>query len=265
MWTDRLQRQRFERKYIISEDQARLAREFIKCHLVPDPFTKYGQGIRSYRVCSLYIDSPDLITYWAWVCCEKTRFKLRIRYYDFRPDAPLFFEIKARNEDCILKSRAPVRAAATPTLLAGHPPTTEQLAVANPDYLHTLLRFTRLVHRLQAKPVVFVSYMREAWVSPQSNALRITFDRDIRCSRQSALVFSARPTAEARPFGSTVVMEVKFTDRFPHWVQELVEQLNLVACGAAKYCRSVECLFDGQIPSHPPTGIKQRLAEVPQT
>ena len=35
-------------------------------------------------------------------------------------------------------------------------------------------------------------------------------------------------------FGDQVILELKFTDRFPNWFRELVESYHLMQCGAAK-------------------------------
>src|SRR5262245_12524989 len=113
---EQLQHQRFERKYFISERQAAGIREFAKLHLVPDKFSE-GKPDYSYEVHSIYLDSADLLTYWATVHCEKKRFKLRVRYYDdFH--SPLFFEIKRRENECVLKQRAVVHRQAGAELLA---------------------------------------------------------------------------------------------------------------------------------------------------
>lgn len=37
-----------------------------------------------------------------------------------------------------------------------------------------------------------------------------------------------------------VILELKFTDRFPDWFRDLVEHFELFQCGAAKYCDGVE-------------------------
>jgi len=76
---ERLQRQRFERKYFITERQAIQIRDLVKSYLVPDEFSA-GRADFSYPVHSLYLDSQELLTYWATVHCETKRFKLRVRF-----------------------------------------------------------------------------------------------------------------------------------------------------------------------------------------
>ena len=84
MMTDRMQAQRFERKYFISERQAQQVREFVSGYLQPDEYSA-GRADGFYEVHSLYLDSDELATYWATVHCEKKGFKLRVRYYDDDP------------------------------------------------------------------------------------------------------------------------------------------------------------------------------------
>ena len=43
-------------------------------------------------------------------------------------------------------------------------------------------------------------------------------------------------------FGDNVVLELKFTNRFPDWFRELVRIFGLTQCGAAKYVDGVTVL-----------------------
>lgn len=262
MVRDRIQTQRFERKYLLTEAQAVLAREIVRSYLVPDEHARTGPEGYSYPVHSLYLDSADLLTYWAWVCCEKKRFKLRVRYYDENPDSPLFFEIKRRVGDCILKQRAIVRRDAAALLVAAQLPGPEHLADDGPERLAALQRFCELMRRVDARPVLHVGYMREAWVSADSNSLRITFDRCVCAALQRKLEFTMEIPHAYSPFGNRVVLELKFTDRFPAWITDMIRRLNLVAAGVPKYCSSVAGLFGEQATAFAPAGLKERLAQL---
>ncbi len=262
MWSDQVQKRRFERKYLLTESQALLAREFVRCYLTQDVHAKAGPEACSYRVHSLYLDSADLLTYWAWVCCEKKRFKLRIRYYDENPDSPLFFEIKRRVDDCILKQRARVRRNAVQSLLAGQLPGPEHLVDNSPESIAALRRFCELVRCIEARPVVHVGYMREAWVSDGSNSVRVTFDRRVCAGLKRTPDLSIQMPQTVSPFGPRVVLELKFTDRFPDWLRDVVQRLNLIACGVPKYCTSVSALFGEQVNNCAPASLKQKLAQI---
>src|SRR2546423_437484 len=118
---DRMQLQRFELKYIITEDVAMQARSFVSSYLEIDEYGASRPNL-SYPVHSLYLDSDDLILYWNTINGNKNRYKLRLRYYENRPKAPVYFEIKRRMNDAILKQRGPVKREAVDWLLAGHLP-----------------------------------------------------------------------------------------------------------------------------------------------
>jgi hypothetical protein len=43
-------------------------------------------------------------------------------------------------------------------------------------------------------------------------------------------------------FSQFVVLELKFTDRFPGWFQQLVRRFDLMQFSSAKYCEGIEVL-----------------------
>jgi len=258
---DRMQAQRFERKYFISGPQVAPLREFISGYLELDEFSQ-GREDHSYPVHSLYLDSAELLTYWATVHCEKKRFKLRVRYYDDKPESPLFFEIKRRENECILKQRGMVHRSAGALLLAGQLPAPEFLVSDKPQHLAALQRFCYLMQRLNAGPLVHVAYLREAWVSPHGNSVRVTIDRAVRGEPRREAVFRTEMNHPVFPFGKQLVLELKFTDRFPDWFADLVRHFNLLQTGAPKYCGSVAGTGEQQVVSPAAEAMQQKLAAV---
>jgi hypothetical protein len=253
----RLQQQRFELKYLVEEAMAPCIRDFVSSYLAVDDYGA-GQPDLSYPVHSLYLDSDDLKTHWAYLNSTKNRFKLRLRYYNSREDSPVFCEIKARVDSCILKRRCGVRRQAVPTLVAGHLPPPEDLLSHEARHWAALQRFSFLLQQLDARPKLHNCYRREAWVSPEGNSVRVTFDRDICCEpffEARAAVPMARPV---RLFPGLVVLELKFTTRFPDWFREMVEHFNLMQASSAKYSTGVallgEELFRG--PRRHPNGLE---------
>jgi hypothetical protein len=238
---DRLQRQRFELKYIVSESKALAVRDFVGSYLELDP---YGgrQPNKSYPVHSLYLDSPDLSLYRATINGERNRFKLRVRFYEIEGNAPVSFEIKRRCNNVILKSRARVRRGSVARLLNGDVAHWDDLAHDCNQELKDLQEFLRLCTALQAAPKAHVKYLREAWESPCGNSLRVTMDRCV----HSAPEFTARldlSLEESVPlFEEGVILELKYTDRFPRWLQELVQAFDLRTASAAKYVDGVQRL-----------------------
>ena len=240
---DNLQHQRRELKYIIHEETARAARDFVSSYLALDRFGD-GQPDFSYPVNSLYLDSDDLDFYWHTINGNKNRFKLRLRYYDDRPASPVYFEIKRRIDGVILKERGAVKRDAVDALLAGQLPEREQLFFDEPRHLPALERFCERMQRHHAKPKGHVAYRREAWVSTNGNTTRVTMDRQIRFAFEPASLLRTEMHRPLEVFPDRVVLELKFTGRFPDWFRELVRCFNLWSCSAAKYADGVALLME---------------------
>src|SRR5262250_2527212 len=137
MARDRMQQSRFELKYLIAEETALLVRDFVRSYLEMDEYS-VGRPNYSYPVHSLYVDSDDLRIYWETINGNKNRYKLRLRYYSTHPDSPVFFEIKRRMNNCILKQRGGVRQDAVDWLLAGHLPEASHLVSKDPKQFSAL-------------------------------------------------------------------------------------------------------------------------------
>jgi hypothetical protein len=241
--------QRLEYKYLISELQALRVREFVRSHLEPD---EYGanQPDGAYAIHSLYLDSDDLKTYWETVNSNRNRFKLRLRYYDEDPESPVFFEIKRRLNDAILKQRGGVRRSAVAGLLAGQLPEPEHLLSAQTKQFVALQRFSQIMLSIQARPKAHVAYRREAWISSQDNSVRVTMDREVRVAPEDSIRLGTDLGHPVRPFGNQVILELKFTGRFPNWFQMLVETFGLARGAAAKYAGGVALIGEESFYHH---------------
>jgi hypothetical protein len=70
-------------------------------------------------------------------------------------------------------------------------------------------------------------------------------------------------------FENIVILELKFTNRFPNWFRDLVRMAHVMQCGAAKYVESIQGLGAERVKSdHPvveeaPPGISHfRMGEL---
>ncbi|MCG2590610.1 polyphosphate polymerase domain-containing protein [Rhodohalobacter sulfatireducens] len=232
------QRQRFELKYRINESKAQEIRFFVENYLECDP-NGASNPDRSYKVHSLYLDSPGLNTYHRTVNGDRNRYKLRLRYYD-SVDSPVFFEIKQRRNRVIRKKRAQVVRDSVQDLLNGHAPTKNHLAKNSLTELDALEHFCFLTGKLQASPKMHVTYMREAYEKRDSNDVRVTIDRDVKSSRVRHNHFEPQQSGGLPVFGNTVILELKFTNRFPDWLNELTQRFHLRRESASKYVDSIE-------------------------
>lgn len=236
-----MQAQRFEQKYLVDEETALKIRDFVQTHLELD---EYGEGKPnfSYPVHSLYLDSPDLRLARETINGNKNRFKLRVRFYNNNPDTPVFFEIKARLNNIIQKQRGGVRHDAVQWLLNGHLPEYAHLISKDPRQLIALQNFCTKVQQIHAAPQVHIAYLREAYVHPTNNAVRVTLDREVRAEYEPTARLSTEMENPVRPFGKDVILELKFTNHFPNWFRDLVQNFGCMQCGAAKYVEGAEGL-----------------------
>jgi VTC domain-containing protein len=240
---DRLQSNRWELKYLIDEESAARVRQFVSSYLEPDENNDPNQK-SGYPVYSLYLDTPDRKLYWQTIQGQKNRFKLRIRFYNDDPEGPAFLEIKRRVTTTILKKRVSVRRDGVRRLLVEGRASASELLGENGSYKarDALFDFCQLCDHIGAEGSAYVSYLREAYVSPVSNQLRVTFDRQIEGGVYEPGTGLCLP-AELSPTDiGAVVLELKFTDRFPSWMGEVVHALNLQACSVAKYVGCVDAL-----------------------
>jgi hypothetical protein len=231
--SDLVQGNRFELKYIIAESTARNVRDFARSYLLPDKYADQKRN-NSYPVYSLYLDSPGRELYGSTVQGHKNRFKLRLRYYDEVDSHPVFFEIKRRVTDVILKDRAGVRRSSILPLLAGQWPTRNDLAPGSEKFYAALDRFCTLRALLKADGWAFVSYLREAYTSADGH-VRVTFDREIAGARYRGVFKLPGADAWLHPPIGGVVLELKYTDRFPCWMSEMVRAMDLWRGPMAKY------------------------------
>ncbi len=255
---DKLQLQRFELKYRVTHTTALAIREFVSSYLVLDEFSADKPEF-SYANYSLYLDSDDYQLYWDVINGNMNRYKLRLRYYDDLPHSPVFFEIKRRSDNAILKKRAAVRREAVPLLLAGQLPEPGHLLSTKAEYLSAVQHFCRLMHDIGARPRTRVGYLREAWVSQHDNSVRVTLDRQIRSKPQLSWELSTDFEGGVAPFEPDVILEIKFTARFPDWLRELVRAFGAVQCGAAKYADGVALMQGSEITGLSP--VREDLLE----
>jgi hypothetical protein len=233
---------RYERKYVVSEDKARDIRQFIACHVEPDEYLTPDMP-RGYPVYSLYLDSPRLSLYEATAQGMMNRFKLRIRYYNDVPDTPIFFEVKRRLNQIVRKLRVGVKRQSMMRILAGVLPCASDLykphARTHAQDMYALNEFCRLRAQLRALGTLIVGYHREAYLDPIGKS-RVTFDRDLMAKQfdpQRGLVLDLDPVI---PEDSGVIMELKYVDRLPLWMQSLIRQFRLERQSVPKYGWSVQ-------------------------
>jgi SPX domain protein involved in polyphosphate accumulation len=185
---------------------------------------------------SLYLDSPHLHLCRQTLEGRKNRFKLRIRSYTDDPDYPRFFEIKRRMNAIIIKSRARVI----------HPDVAgvvSRLALPSAAYREdeqVLRQFQFYMKSINAGPVVRVRYQRRAYEGDTENRVRVTFDRRLEYDVSNTCDVSLDTSGWQSHRMSAVILEIKFTQRFPAWLSQMAKCFNLRQISISKYVTSVK-------------------------
>ena len=231
---DTLLSSRYELKYRISESKAQAIREYIRNYLPMDRYARsHPDG--QYPISSLYLDSDTLDLCRETLVGKANRFKLRIRAYDDAPSSPAFFEIKRRANKIVLKSRARVERKDLRAVFENP----FMCSCRSGKDRKALEQFAYYKQAIQGKPVVLVRYMREPFEDDTDNRVRITFDRQ--------LSYREMPDPEVFLNGNGwqpipipfVILEIKFTGRYPGWLHELIRVFNLNISSMSKYAASV--------------------------
>lgn len=239
-------RSRYECKYAVDPDKVGEIRRFIRPFLRVDSHAASSPAA-AYAVCSLYLDTPGLDLYQQTIQGQKNRLKLRIRSYADGDDAPVFLEIKRRVNGVVLKRRCGIRRREAERLLrssssAGTPPVpAESVPPGDAEDIEAVAEFGCLLALTGAWPVLRVRYMREAYEAADGSPTRVTFDTELShvVTREADLSHNGggwRPTPLDK-----VILELKFTERYPSWASDLVRVFELQRLSVPKYVMSMAC------------------------
>jgi len=228
---------RYELKYVLHISQVpALVRDLLH-FMAPDEHTD-ADG--SYRVSSLYYDSPDLHFYRSKLDGLRYRRKLRIRVYPHQgrvnEDDTAFVEIKQRMNQTVQKRRIvlPLRAALAHCAL-----TADDGAACDPADVTTSSEILYMVRALRLRPTCLVTYRRRAFVgSRYERGMRLTFDR-LLCGRTTALDLAGDTPCRLLLPAPWVVMEIKVDNRVPDWTTSLVAKHECQLTRVSKYCLAV--------------------------
>lgn len=223
---------RYEYKYLVPLHRIDDLREWIRPHVRTDCLAGNGTLPR-YTVRSIYFDTPLLSDYTEKVEGYSKRKKIRLRGYN-RPEGEgaMFFEIKRKRQAGIHKSRVKVGLADARALAPGQNGVCLNGGAPRGDGIAT---FQYYIHRERLEPRLLVVYEREAYFDRFNNAIRLTFDQNLRsrpCERVDHL-FSEEGLVPALP--DHFIFEVKFYRGIPLWVKECVTHFRLKHQALSKY------------------------------
>jgi len=186
-------------------------------------------------VTSLYLDTPGLDFYRCHLASAADRFKLRVRYYGDLPGATVFFEVKRKVGRLVDKRRALVPLANVAGLLAGM--SASDLPLEGAQAVH-LRRFLYLMGLHRAAPKLVVTCWRSSYVSLEAwDKARATLDRNIAFQAASTASLFGDPSRWRRTPapGPGALLELKFSECLPWWMNELTNRLARYRIAYSKY------------------------------
>ena len=240
--------QRREYKYLVTEDVAEQIRRYIRGVCTIDPYAAKTGG--RYLTDTLYLDTPQLHSYWATINDASDRYKLRVRGYPSLGSGPVFFEVKRRVSEAVKKTRGWFRGDWTRVL---HDGTHAVLATIEAKQRRAIDNFICHYHLSPMQPSVLVRYEREPFFSTIDEYARVTFDRQLSFQRATAMTLIPEHdqwtyidyASAQRGFSlseSSVLLELKFTNMVPGWMRSMVHTLGLQRLAFCKYTRAVDSL-----------------------
>lgn len=202
--------QRKELKFVVTEGELLQIENKIQGIMKQDI---HQQGA-AYNIRSIYFDSPSNACMQENEAGIDQRCKYRIRIYDCS-NRLIKAEIKTKYRDTTAKQSTNITSDQYDALIHAHHLGT--YIGSNPVFD----RFAQVIIGEQYKPKVIVEYERTAYTFQPCN-VRVTFDRNIGSSKQFLNFFS--PHISAIPVLTTGihVLEIKYDEFFPDFLQQLL-------------------------------------------
>lgn len=224
---------RHELKYIISEGEHKLLSTRVKACLKQDYHASINGG--EYFIRSLYFDDPFDTALWEKASGTGSRDKFRIRIYNLS-DGAIKLERKHKEGQYIKKDSVPLSRQDCDEIVRGN---LECLKHIDSPFA---MQFYGIFKANHLRPKVLVDYTREPYVFP-SEDVRITFDKNVRTALRCTDLFNPHViTYPVWDLRNCMILEVKFNESMPQYVQELLTLDSAQRTAASKYvfCRQYE-------------------------
>jgi hypothetical protein len=227
---------RLEYKFLVNNADLNKLRNRLLPFVELDPFVKEGSS-NEYVVRSIYYDTSNFDYYYEKIDGYKIRKKLRVRSYDKASNNSLvFLEIKHKYDNFIGKNRSPFLHQNLEELFKTK--SIETYGLTNNGYERSIQdgeRFFHFVFRNGLKPTILIVYDREAYFSKFDSGLRITFDKNIRFFDNPEVDNLFRDDDLRFAIPNYFVLELKFKNGYPRWLQNIVREFNLTRSSVSKY------------------------------
>lgn len=211
---------RYEFKYLMDVGQQQAVLEAMAPYMVPDEYSH--SSIRN-----LYLDTPDFRLIRRSLEKPIYKEKLRVRSYGRAEEhAQVFVELKKKYRSVVYKRRISLPQNQARACLDGARPWPDSQIGAELAYTMDFYKTLR--------PLVFLSYERDAFHGVEDPEFRVTFDTQI-LYRREELTLNSKPWGVPILPAGQVLMELKVSGGLPIWMAHTLSELRIFKTSFSKY------------------------------
>lgn len=220
---------RYELKYLLTPTQ----KETVLAAMAP--YMRLDQYGRT-TIRNLYYDTDTHLLIRRSIEKPVYKEKLRVRSYcRVADDSGVFVEIKKKYNGIVYKRRIPMQNKDAMAWLSGKKQCPQHTQIAQEiDYF--------LDYYGALRPVVFLSYEREAYYSKDGSDFRVTFDDTILCRQDELSLEAEAYGTQILPEGK-VLMEVKCSGGIPLWMTQVLSRERIYKTSFSKYATAYRTLI----------------------
>ena len=212
--------QRIEKKYLLTPKAYRRLTQKLDEYMVQD---QYGL----HTITSVYFDTDDYELIRTSVQKPLFKEKMRLRWYGVpKPDDDLFLELKRKYRGVVYKRR-----------IAVSYPQAEQILRCDDSLMQDgqiAREMDWFIRRYSPAPKLLLAYDREAYQGREDDALRVTFDHNIRW-RSHNFALSQGSWGTQLLGEDRVLMEIKAFGSLPIWLASLLAEEHIYPSSFSKY------------------------------
>lgn len=220
---------RYELKYMITCGQKEQLLTAMAPYMQQD---EYGRA----TIRNIYYDTDTYLLIRRSMEKPVYKEKLRVRSYSRTlPDSGVFVELKKKYKHIVYKRRIRLPEGEATGWLTGQGHCQQQTQISREiDYFLSYYKTLR--------PVVFLSYEREAYYARDGSDFRVTFDDTVLC-RQEALSLGAEVYGMPLLPEGMLLMELKCSGGIPLWMTRLLSEKRIYKTSFSKYAEAYRTII----------------------
>ena len=227
--------QRYEMKYMLTQAQKAALLQVMAPYMALDRFGRT-------TICNLYYDTDSYRLIRRSLEKPAYKEKLRVRSYGTASEtSPVFVELKKKYQDVVYKRRVSLPQDEAEAWMRGGEVTEPNQITAEVDYVRGYYEDLR--------PVVFLSYEREAFFMRDGGDFRVTFDENILCREEHLTLTEPAWGAPLLPKGLTLV-ELKTSGGIPLWMTRFLTENHIYKTSFSKYGTAYRTLIFPELRNH---------------